>query len=453
MRVRPGRSVAVCSLSLLLLACGGGGGGEVSPPPPPKAWSPAETIGSPLPDSADTAQVAVDSQGVAYAVWQHVQGGFQHVEANRFVPGRGWDNSTILENATGNSNRPSVAAGGDGHAFIAWGEASGGIRDDLYASRFDPVRSAWENGVLVENNDLDSVQRPLAAVDSGGTAHVVWKQNDGVSRFRLYANRSLPGTGWNTANVQAIDAGTEDVDSGWALAAAPSGAVFAVWEQTDGLNSRIVANRFVPGTGWTGPAVLDNASSFAPDVAAYGLGGAFAVWKRLGVSAMHVWASRFDPGSGTWELPTPLETSPAGDASNPQVAAGAAGNAVAVWQQPEPAGRLRIYAASFSPGGGWGAATLVDRNNDGDSDLPKAGVDAGGNAVAVWEQLDNSAVMKVWANRYIAGSGWQTPARIGSSGAGAAQNPVVAVDPAGNAVAVWEEFDGTRFRIRASTLR
>ncbi len=63
-------------------------------------------------------------------------------------------------------------------------------------------------------------------------------------------------------------------------------------------------------------------------------------------------------------------------------------------------------------------------------------VDPAGNALAVWLEADN-----VFANRYSADSGWGAEELIETS-ALAAGAPTVAVDSSGNGLAVWGQSDG-----------
>ena len=94
----------------------------------------------------------------------------------------------------------------------------------------------------------------------------------------------------------------------------------------------------------------------------------------------------------------------------------------------------------------WGTAELIGTNEAWDAEYTQVAMNADGNAVTVWEQSDNTSV-SVWSKRYTAGTGWGTAALIGTDNAGDAQNPQVAMDASGNAVAVWFQEDGTRHNI------
>ena len=68
-------------------------------------------------------------------------------------------------------------------------------------------------------------------------------------------------------------------------------------------------------------------------------------------------------------------------------------------------------------------------------------MDPNGNAVAVWEQ-DDGTRDNIWANRFTPSAGWGVAEQIETDNAGDTRQPQVALDPNGNAVAVWSQSDG-----------
>src|SRR5205809_7154555 len=81
----------------------------------------------------------------------------------------------------------------------------------------------------------------------------------------------------------------------------------------------------------------------------------------------------------------------------------------------------------------WAGAVLIETDNAGDAVFPDIGMDAAGNAIAVWRQWDGVS-SNIWANRYTAGSGWGVATLI-ETGTGCNFRPGIAV--AGNGNAVW----------------
>lgn len=87
----------------------------------------------------------------------------------------------------------------------------------------------------------------------------------------------------------------------------------------------------------------------------------------------------------------------------------------------------------------WGiAAPINDKFGTGQS--PSIASDGLGNAIAVWNQHDGTA-WSIFSNRFVVGSGWGTPTAL-ESNAIDAHAPQVACDDTGIAHAVWLQNDG-----------
>ena len=220
------------------------------------------------------------------------------------------------------------------------------------------------------------------------------------------------------------------------------GNAIAVWDQDDGILRNIWANYF-DGAAW-GTAELietDNAdSAYGPQIAFDAAGNAIAVWYQ----DYDIWANYFD--GAAWGAAELIETDNAGDADSPKIAIDANGNAIAVWNQSDGT-RYNIWANYFD-GAAWGTAELIETDNTGNAYYPKIAIDAAGNAIAVWYQFDGTRY-NIWAN-YFDGAAWGTAELIETDNAGDAGGPQIAFDAAGNAIAVWYQDDGTRENIWAN---
>lgn len=155
------------------------------------------------------------------------------------------------------------------------------------------------------------------------------------------------------------------------------------------------------------------------------------------------------PTGASWGSAQLIETTNLGSALDPQVVVHASGNALAVWHQSTSSGRSDIWANRYTPASGWGTAGLIETNDAGSAEDVQIAMDAAGNAVAVWRQHDGTR-LNIWANRYDAASSWGTAALIETDDAGNANGPRVALDLAGNAIAIWYQHDGTRNNIWAN---
>ncbi|MFN0304039.1 MAG: Ig-like domain-containing protein [Burkholderiales bacterium] len=199
---------------------------------------------------------------------------------------------------------------------------------------------------------------------------------------------------------------------------------------------------------WTNAQLIENnnaGNASVPQVAFDANGNAIAVWQQHDGSRNSVWTNRYSEGS--WGTPRLLESDDTGDAESPQIAIDSSGNAIAVWQQWDGV-RISIFANRYS-GGSWGSALPIETDNAGNAAGPKIAIDGNGNATVVWYQSDGARA-NIWSNRYSANNGWGSAQLIESDNAGSALNPEVAVDVNGNAMAVWQQSDGTRDNIWAN---
>jgi hypothetical protein len=139
----------------------------------------------------------------------------------------------------------------------------------------------------------------------------------------------------------------------------------------------------------------------------------------------------------------------------PALAVDPNGNAVAVWIEevpvPPASHKNEIWANRYAPDDGWGTATRLDTDEAGDGSGPHVdvAVDPAGNAVAVWHQSDGIRE-NIWASRSTLGDDWSVPQLIERDNAGHAGDPRVAMDSGGDAIAVWHQSDGTRANIWAN---
>ena len=165
-------------------------------------------------------------------------------------------------------------------------------------------------------------------------------------------------------------------------------------------------------------------------------GNAFVVWQQSDGLHTNIWASRYEPGNG-WSKRELLE-SRTGDAVGPVLAVRPAGNAVCAWRQAEGS-RFDVWANHYTPGEGWGLAERVEASSAGSASSSEIGIDSNGNAIAVWTRSDGGR-RNAWANRFTPTGGWGTPQLI-DSGDQDATGAQVAMDPAGRALAVWDQRD------------
>jgi hypothetical protein len=427
---------------VLVLLSGFGGGGNVS-----RDWQSPRLIESDNAGDAFTPEIAIDGSGNGLAVWGQSDGTRFNIWANRFTPGSGWGTAELIETENaGDAISPQIATDGSGNALAVWYQ-SDGTRLNIWANRFTPG-SGWGTAELIETDNTRDAYVPEIAIDGSGNALAVFQLFDGT-RMNIWANRYTPGSGWGTAElIETDNAGSAASPQ---IAINGSGNALTVWHQYDGALFNIWANRYTPGSGWGTAELIERLNTndaSGPQIAIDGSGNALAVWHQSGVVARYnIWARRYTPGSG-WGTAELIETDHAGGAVNPQIAIDGSGNALAVWTQYDGT-RNNIVANRYTPGSGWGAAELIETDAGSASSFSQIATDGSGNAIAVWEQHDGTR-FNIWANRYTPGSGWGTAELIETNETGDASDPQIAIDGSGNALAVWHQFGRTRFNIWAN---
>jgi hypothetical protein len=156
------------------------------------------------------------------------------------------------------------------------------------------------------------------------------------------------------------------------------------------------------------------------------------VWRAYDGTRNNIWASRYVTGSG-WTSAETIETDN-GDTGEPEAAMDSVGNVVAVWTQTDGT-RYNVWANRYVAGVGWGSAASIETSNVDDALKPHVAIDAAGNAIAVWYQSDGTRT-NIWANRYVAGGSWGTAAQIEAQSV-SANLPEIAMDSRGNALVMF----------------
>jgi uncharacterized repeat protein (TIGR01451 family) len=350
---------------------------------------------------------------------------------------------TVSSDASGS---PQVAADPQGNAVAVWRGGS------TVRAAFRPADGSFGAPQTV-SGDPGSTYDHRVAIDSEGNAVAVW------TRYTFATTGCVPridpcvgGTVITTAveaafrprdgsfgPVQRIATG-EYVDGGTVLhsarvAISPEGDAIAIWvsdRDGNGVVEERIESASAPAGGIFGPSqAISTSTSFSysePDIAVGSQGTAVAVWERRGGTDSRIEAA-FSPGGGVFGTTQTISDT---FSYLPDVAVDPAGGAVAVWQRADAIGTgdSRIEAAFRPAGGSFGDVQTVSPGGS----YPRVAVDPGGGAVAVWERyLD--AQSRIEAAFRPPGGSFGAPQPI--SDPGESYSAQVAVDPDGVAVALW----------------
>ena len=259
--------------------------------------------------------------------------------------------------------------------------------------------------------------------------------------WRIYSNYSTDGGAtWHSNQLIENNAGFDGYDPQVAL----SGSIaVAVWRQSDGSNDPIYSNYSTDGGAtWHSDQLIENNTGFDgydPQVALSG-STAVAVWGQWDGSNWRIYSNYSTDGGATWHSDQLIEDNAGFTGYNQQVAL--SGNtAVAVWRQSDGSND-RIYSNYSTDGGAtWHSDQLIEDNAGGGGVYPQVAL-SGSNAVAVWMQGDGSK-WRIYSNYSTdGGATWHSDQLIADNAGFDGYYPQVALSGS-TAVVVWEQYDGS----------
>ncbi len=391
-------------------------------------------------DDGTAPALAVDAAGNAVTVWTQTDGFW----SSRYTLSDRWSPAELISRGGDALPTATVAMDAAGNAVAVWSQFF--VNDNIFTNRYTPS-GGWGTSHRIDDNSGDAFA-PQLAIGADGSAVAVWAQFDGT-RDDVWSNRYAPDSGWGSP--QRIETNNTVRASGPQVAVDANGNAVAVWSQFDGTRSDIWSNRYTPSSLWASARRIETnnaGDALEPQVGVDADGNALAVWKQFDGVTFDIWSSRYT--SGSWGAPARIETEDEGDASDPRVAVASDGSAVAVWKQFDGV-TFDIWSNRYTPSGGWGTAERIETNDAGSAGEARVAIDPVGNAVAVWKQSDGAGD-NIWANRSTPSGGWGTAERIDPDDRGTLSDPRVVMDPSGNAVAVWTVISGSSAGIWSNRL-
>jgi hypothetical protein len=340
-----------------------------------------------------------------------------------------------LSAAGGSAQTPAVAVDSRGDATAIWTRWNGA--QPVVQASTRPAGGTWSAPVDLAQGR--SIFNPQLTVDPAGNATAVWRVRE-VDRSVVQASTRPPGGAWSTPVDLSVDTSVDpsqltDVPQ---VAVDAAGIVTATWSRFEAKPSEAfkhvvqAATRLTDGT-WTAPVDLSAPGQYArtTDLAVDPAGNATVIWVA---GSLVQTATR--PAGGTWGAPVDVSTI-AGPRANPRIVVDPGGTATAVWGTFTTT--YGIQTATRAPGGAWTAPADLSAPGQDTFDTPELAADRRGTVTALWQRHDGSGWIVTSATR-PAGGAWTTPVDLSATGHDA-WDPQVAVDPAGNATAVWSLAD------------
>jgi len=374
-----------------------------------------------------------DAQGnaVAVGVGADPAGDPMVRAATRALGGRWSDSVPVSHDGDSDVWEPRVAVDPGGDAVAIWSavDETASRRIVRVASR--PAGGAWSEPVAMSDAAVAFGDHGVA-IDAQGNATAIWTEFGGSSFVVRTASRPAGGA-WSAATDLSADA--DGNATAPRLAVDPQGDATVVWigdgDDPDGPGTiRVVRSRSRPAGGaWdTAVDLSHDGNAYVPQVAIDPQGGATAIWQVLD-GGDHVQTARRPAGSG-WGAEVDLA-----DGQDPQVAVDPQGNATAIWTGSSPDGSV-VRSSGRTAAGPWSDPVDLAADSDVDSvGYPWVAVDPQGDATAIWARTNSSTVI-AQASRHVAGSGWGAEVDL-SVGRAINALPAAGVDPQGYATLVW----------------
>ncbi|HET6996993.1 MAG TPA: PKD domain-containing protein [Solirubrobacterales bacterium] len=202
--------------------------------------------------------------------------------------------------------------------------------------------------------------------------------------------------------------------------------------------------------GWLEPTDISASNEVLdgrPEVAVDPAGNAVAIWERH-VGGEEIVEATERPAGGDWSVPEVLSL-PGEEGKQSRVGIDASGNAIAVWITEEAPSTFVVRSAARPPGGEWSEPEDVS-DSISEAVTPWLALDAASGAVAVWTAFEGGDRILQGAVRSADGE-WSEPDDLSEAGEDVTplEAPDVAIDASGNAIAVWK-LESSNFIVQAA---
>jgi hypothetical protein len=240
------------------------------------------------------------------------------------------------------------------------------------------------------------------------------------------------------------------------------------WYGSKGAGDKAMAATREPGGGFSPVAEISAGGGYFPELGVDDSGDALVAWQfSESFEANHLIQVSERAAGGLWSAPVEVsdeKNEPFG-AYLPKVAMNASGDAVVIWETCyaarennrhfcEPDQKIEGFEKSYirgavkPAGGSWSGPMDIGIPNTGDAIKMQVAIDEAGNAMAVWE--DELAIKASYYS--VSSKDWSAPTQISEAGAKSGE-PQIAFNGSGVATAVWhsQPEGGGAFRTRVAT--
>jgi hypothetical protein len=345
---------------------------------------------------------------------------------------------TIATGSSGGDPRVDLDANGNG--VVVWRNPA----DQSISARRVAADGTLGPAIPVAPTDAsgDFRQEPQVGVDGDGDAIVTWTRTiDATDRDRIEARTiSAAGTLGSTLNLSG------DRETGFPqIAINDSGDAIVVWSQASGIRAQLLG-----ADGTLGPLRSVSPADEGGDRPSVGVdasGNGVVVWHTASDQIL----ARTVSDAGVLGHTVALSIAGEGATIHPSVAVAPSGAGFAVWPQTQTPGtsKTQVAGRSISTAGVRGPLRVLTGSTDFAQNDPQVAVDADGDAIAAWT---NEPPRDPVRERRISSTGVLGTTKRLNPGTDSGVHVNVGMDSAGNAVFVWQPLTSAATRIDGRTL-
>lgn len=341
---------------------------------PHGTWSTPEVLDAVPAGEVDRPVVAVNAAGVGVAVWEVRSGSDTRLVASECAPASGWSAPRSIEQGTAPVGSARMAVDAQGHALVLFQQRDGATTSVWAVRRVAGV--GWGSPLLLEAKAAPVA--PALASDAAGNALAAWVAVDADGTKRVRVSRFSPQGAW--AASEWVASFVDEAAPSVALSADGSASVVFRRSSSDGFIN-VLANRFVPGTGWGAEFLLGRGSPTwgETSVAMDRWGRVLVAWTGFGGVGPVLRLARYTAETGWQDVDVAT-----GRATQPVVGADGQGNFHILWVE-NVSGEDRVRAARYPDGAtALGPLLSLEPAHGGTSKRPRLAVSVGAGAAAVW---------------------------------------------------------------------
>jgi hypothetical protein len=378
--------------------------------------------------------------------------------------------SMVNSHTAGDQKTPAIARDATGNYVVVWNsfdQVSGSSGEDIYGQRYNAAGQPQGSEFLINTFTSNAQISPRVAMDATGDFVVAWQSEDQAattSNYDVYARQYKADGTPLQAHEFLVNTFTSGYQGSPDVAMDSAGDFVIAWNSYDEASPTslfdIYARRYdKTGTALTGEFPVNTITVFeqqSPRVAMDATGDFVVAWEAYnqasGTSLLDIYARSYG-SDGTPEQLSEMQvnTFTSGNQTALTVAMDATGDFVVVWQsnaQASVSSQFDVYARQYQAGGTavQSSEFLVNTYTTNQQFNPAVAMDAAGDFAVVWESTDQPAagtLEDIYTRLYRAdGAAVESKEFLLNTLTSEQQQfPAVAMDAAGDFVAVWQSND------------